>query len=309
MSIAKPQSEPFFSIVIPVYNRADVITDTLDSVKAQDYPHFEVIIVDDCSKDSVQLQDVLEAYRSHFSINYIRHETNLHGAAARNTGIRAAKGTHVALLDSDDVWTNDKLSVCARYFIEHPDIEVTTSQILTVEHGKQIKIPAVPRAPGVSVADYLLYEFGSMQTSSIVVRTDVAQRVLFDGSLKRFQDYDFTIALDRAGCTFGYIEQALVVMTDNDQGNRIRNSTNLEPLEVWMKKVKPLISARAYETFKVIRYVRCLLANKQRSKAISELLKPRTVRYCKKSVWLKMLFGSITPFGFHDFMLRLKRRF
>lgn len=296
-----------FSVVIPVYNRASVISETLDSIKSQSYSNFEVIIVDDCSSDSEQLQSVLECYQQYFAIRYIRHHENLHGAAARNTGINAAKGDYVALLDSDDLWVKNKLEVCAHYFLENPDVDIVTSQILTTEHGKQITAPKFPRSPGVSVADYLLYQLGSMQTSSMVIRRDVAQRVLFDPSLKRFQDYDFAIALDLANCRYGYIEQPLVVMTENDQGNRISNSTNLEPLIIWMKKIKPLTSVRAYETFKVIRYVRCLIANHKRIDALRELLCVRTIIHSRKKVWLKMFAASLTPSAFHRLVLRLKR--
>lgn len=89
----------FFSVIIPVYNREDLIHEALDSVFAQTFQDFEVIVVDDGSTDGTV--DALQAYPE--PVRIIEQE-NAGPGMARNTGIEAAEGTYVAFLDSDDRW-------------------------------------------------------------------------------------------------------------------------------------------------------------------------------------------------------------
>ena len=92
---------PLVSIVIPAYNAAEYIAGTLESVFAQVFTNYEIIVVNDGSPDSPALRQVLEPYRSR--VRYIEQE-NKGPSGARNTGIRAARGKYIALLDSDDLW-------------------------------------------------------------------------------------------------------------------------------------------------------------------------------------------------------------
>src|SRR5205085_9967436 len=91
---------PFFSIVIPTYNRAALIGATLESIWQQTYQHFEVIVVDNCSQD--QTEEMLAHYVKAGRIRFIRHDRNYERAQSRNTGMSAAKGDLVNLLESDD---------------------------------------------------------------------------------------------------------------------------------------------------------------------------------------------------------------
>ncbi len=94
------------SVIIPVYNGRDTIMRAVNSVLAQSYQDFELLIIDDCSSDNPQdLLSELDDKR----ICYIRHEKNKGAASARNTGIMNAKGKYVAFLDADDLWSKDKL--------------------------------------------------------------------------------------------------------------------------------------------------------------------------------------------------------
>jgi glycosyltransferase involved in cell wall biosynthesis len=98
---------PSVSVIIPTYNRAGLVTRAIDSVLAQTYPHFEVIVVDDGSTDNTR--EVLnEGYGDR--IRYV-HQTNKGSAAARNAGIAASSCDLVAFLDSDDYWLPRKLEV------------------------------------------------------------------------------------------------------------------------------------------------------------------------------------------------------
>lgn len=95
------------SIVMPSYNTGRFISETIESVLAQSYSNWELIIVDDCSKDDTD--DVIREYLADERIRYIKNETNSGAAVSRNRALREAKGKWIAFLDSDDLWEPGKL--------------------------------------------------------------------------------------------------------------------------------------------------------------------------------------------------------
>ncbi|EPD52351.1 hypothetical protein HMPREF1210_01704 [Paenisporosarcina sp. HGH0030] len=100
--------EDLVSIVMPAYNCGDFIGYTLDSVIAQTYRYWEVIVVDDCSTDNTE-KIVREYMRSEPRIKYYKLNQNSGAAVARNKAVDLAKGKYMAFLDSDDVWFPEKL--------------------------------------------------------------------------------------------------------------------------------------------------------------------------------------------------------
>ena len=101
-------SESLVSIITPTYNCADFIARTLDSVLAQTYQNWEMIIVDDRSQDNTK--EIVDSYMMRDSrIRYHLLEVNSGAAVARTTAMKLAKGTYMAFLDSDDIWLPDKL--------------------------------------------------------------------------------------------------------------------------------------------------------------------------------------------------------
>ena len=110
---------PFFSIIIPTYNRAAFIEATLEGVLQQTYPHYEIIVIDNCSTDNTDelLRPLIQANQ----IQFIRHEQNYERARSRNTGMSAARGDFVTFLDSDDFMYPTNLADAADYARAHPD--------------------------------------------------------------------------------------------------------------------------------------------------------------------------------------------
>ena len=96
------------SIIMPSYNTAKFIDETIESVLKQTYTNWELIIVDDCSTDSTD--EVVKKYLSDSRIKYLKNEKNSGAALSRNKALREAKGKWIAFLDSDDLWEPDKLS-------------------------------------------------------------------------------------------------------------------------------------------------------------------------------------------------------
>ena len=103
---------PLVSVIIPTFNRALMVIEAVESVLAQKFDDFEIIVVDDGSKDDTQNR--LLAYKNRITF---LSQKNKGVSAARNTGVKNAKGEFIAFLDSDDLWLPDKLSVQTDFFI------------------------------------------------------------------------------------------------------------------------------------------------------------------------------------------------
>ena len=96
------------SIIMPSYNTAPYIAETIGSVLKQTYQNWELIIVDDCSSDNTD--QVVKPFLADVRIRYLKNEKNSGTAVSRNRALREAKGKWIAFLDSDDLWMPDKLS-------------------------------------------------------------------------------------------------------------------------------------------------------------------------------------------------------
>lgn len=108
---------PMVSIVLPTYNRADIIGDSIQSVLNQSYENFELLVVDDASTDNTK--SVVEGFEDD-RVRYLRHERNKGAPEARNTGLDASKGPLIGFQDSDDEWHREKLLRQVEAFREAP---------------------------------------------------------------------------------------------------------------------------------------------------------------------------------------------
>lgn len=104
------------SVIMPSYNTAKYIAESIESVINQTYPHWELIIVDDCSTDDTD--SVVAKYLSDERIRYLKNEKNSGAAISRNYALREAKGKWIAFLDSDDVWLPEKLEKQIAFMVE-----------------------------------------------------------------------------------------------------------------------------------------------------------------------------------------------
>lgn len=105
------------SIIMPSYNTGRFIRDSIESVIAQTYTNWELIIVDDCSTDNTD--DIVSTYLSDKRIKYLKNERNSGAAISRNYALREAKGKWIAFLDSDDTWHSQKLEKQIAFMLEN----------------------------------------------------------------------------------------------------------------------------------------------------------------------------------------------
>jgi len=206
---------PAVSVVIPTFNREEPTLRAVQSVLAQTYPNFEVIVIDDGSEDP----SVLRAALSGLHDKRIRfHELGLNRGAnyARNVGIGLASGKYVAFLDSDDEWLPNKLTAQLR--------TLSTSDSRTVSYCRYVarttsmgfeNTDCRPRRgirPSESIAEYLFCNRGSIVTPSLVLSREIALQVPFNDSLKRHQDFAFLLDLEINGCQFELDDEPLLVV-------------------------------------------------------------------------------------------------
>jgi glycosyltransferase involved in cell wall biosynthesis len=137
--MSEPQSvsaRPLVTVVIPTYNRADYVAETIESVLGQTYENLEIIVIDDGSTDDTA--SVVERYAPR--VRYVWQE-NAERGASRNHGLRLAKGEFIAFLDSDDVWLPHKVEDDVAYFTAHPEVGVIYSDAIEIDaDGKETGI-------------------------------------------------------------------------------------------------------------------------------------------------------------------------
>ncbi|CAM5762345.1 hypothetical protein LMIY3S_00442 [Labrys miyagiensis] len=235
-------SGPEFSVVIPTYNRAGVIRRTLDSVLAQTFDDFEVVVVDDGSKDD--LASVIATFEDP-RIRYVWQE-NGGGGAARNRGIDEARGRYVAFLDSDDVFLPDHLSVMHQLLGGRADVVAYAQVIVDRQSGKTFLKP--PRAIGEKedMAEYLCCSRGFVQTSTLVVPTPLARQVRYRDKMPFGQDTDFAIRLASEGCRFTMAPQPGAIWNDAFDPRRVSAARKGALLLPWIEEMRPIISRKAY---------------------------------------------------------------
>jgi glycosyltransferase involved in cell wall biosynthesis len=204
--------KPLVSVIIPTYNRANLIGRAIQSALDQTYRNIEIIIVDDASNDNTE--EIVTKFHN-INVVYIRHNCNKGGGAARNTGIKASNGQFIAFLDDDDEWLNDKL-----------EKQVKTIMTLSSEWGgiycgfhritdKKIKTIEVFKKGNLKTE--LLKEQLDIGSSStlLFIRKIILEIGLFDETFERNQDFELLIRFFRKYKLFSVKEPLVKIYTRN----------------------------------------------------------------------------------------------
>jgi len=214
---------PRVSVIIPTYNRAHVVGEAIDSVLAQTYRDFEIIVVDDASTDNTQ--EVLARYLSEHGerIRYIRRETNGGAGAARNDGIRVSTGEFIAFLDSDDLYLPARLHAAVEFLDHRPKYEAAYSNYATVGPHGELPARGALRSRGLFPSGHIFREI----LKHVVVCTDVItvrrsailKAGLFDETLRRAEDFEYWARLSRVS-QIGFHPDVLAVIRPFIAGHR-----------------------------------------------------------------------------------------
>src|SRR5215469_13878045 len=272
---------PSVSIIIPAYNAAPYIKETLESVFAQTYRNFEVIVVNDGSPDTPALEKVLAPYRA--NIVYLQQE-NRGLAGARNTGIRAATGDLVALLDADDIWMPDYLQVQAGYLKNHPEYDLVycNARFFGDHIHDGLEYMEVCDSVGEATASAIITRRCHVFVS-VTARRSVLASLLFDETLRSCEDFDCWLRLTAAGHRIGY-HRKILVRYRKHATSLSANTTNMaqynikvlsKALSLWppdSREHEELLAAKAQKTAELETLKGKIALNEQRvPDAISHL--------------------------------------
>jgi glycosyltransferase involved in cell wall biosynthesis len=196
------------SVIIPAFNAAEFIGETLDSVLSQTFQDFEVIVINDGSPDTQELERVLQRFPS--KLVYLKQE-NQGAAAARNAGLRAARGEFVAFLDADDTWLPAFLEKQLE-LLKRTNADLVFADALLFGDspvaGRTFMEIEPPR--GEVTPENLLSVKVTVLTSTVLARkAPILEVGLFDLSLRRGQDFDLWLRLAKAGARFAYRRDVL----------------------------------------------------------------------------------------------------
>jgi len=200
---------PLVSVVIPAYNSVSYIGGAIQSVLDQSYSNIEILVIDDGSIDNTR--DVVAPFGER--VRYM-HQENRGASAARNRGIREARGSYVAFLDADDLWHPAKLSRQVDVLEQHPDfgaVHCGTSRM--DETGGPLPDGSSRRKQRVNgnvFMEFFEANLSVILTSTVLVRRSCFDSIgMFDGSGEVVDDHDFFLRLV-ARYSVWYIEEALV---------------------------------------------------------------------------------------------------
>ncbi|PKI18159.1 glycosyltransferase family 2 protein [Colwellia sp. 12G3] len=221
-------SIPVVSVVIPMYNVAKYIEQSINSVLQQSYHHFELILVDDgCVDDTLNIVNNFTDPR----IRIVR-QANRGLSGARNTGIEAARGIYIALLDADDYWAADKLTKHIKHLSANPKVGISYCPSLFInEDGELLGVGQFPKLKNITKQHIFCRNPVGNGSSPVIRRSvlsevgyfgvnkDKYRRMYFDESLRQSEDIELwtRIALNTTW-QFEGISQPLTYYRVNDSG-------------------------------------------------------------------------------------------
>lgn len=222
-------SEPLVSVILPTYNRASFLEESVQSVLFQNYKNFELIIVDDGSTDTTAKH--AKEWALDQRVQYFYQE-NRGVSSARNFGLNKAKGNWVAFLDSDDIWLPDKLRTQMDFFKSNPHVKVCQCEEIWIRRGVRVN-------PGLKHRKHSGWIFEKclslclISPSAVVLHRDVFDRIgHFDELMPACEDYDLWLRL-----TLDYevmtLPQALIEKRGGHEDQLSQKYWGMDRFRIW----------------------------------------------------------------------------
>ena len=229
-----------FSVIIPTYNRLDLLEKAIKSVSNQTYNNYEIIVVNDNPGEEHNVNALISKYEK---TKVYHHSYSKGGNAARNTGILNSSGDFIAFLDDDDVWLPEKLSAHLKQHQEKPNAGLVYSDCLYVYNNKLLPDTLYSAPVPVNVTEQMGRAKFCPATSSIVSikKECVEQCGMFDESLVSFQDWDYWFRIAH-NYIFMHIPTVLVHYTqhlgDRTSQNEDKRRKGLNQIcDKWKKEI------------------------------------------------------------------------
>jgi len=198
-------SRPLISVIIPTFNRGHCLEESIRSVRDQNFPDFELIVVDDGSVDNT-----IEVVNQFPDIRFIRLDKNRGVSFARNCGLKQAQGDWIAFLDSDDLWKKGKLQAQVQWVNQHPNCYAVYTDEIWVRNGVRVNQMKKHQKYSGEIFQYCL-PLCIVSPSSVLLRTKMLNEVGgFDESMVVCEDYDLWLRIAKQ-YPFHFIDEKLIV--------------------------------------------------------------------------------------------------
>lgn len=197
------------SVVIPTYNRSEMVERAVRSVQAQTYTNLDILIIDDGSTDDTR-QHMAALQEDDNRLRYFRHETNRGAQAARNSGMRVATGNYIAFLDSDNEWLPQKIEKQMALFTARPASPgVVYCGFSRVNFEQLVMCNYIPEFRG-QIYTHVLQDWLT-DTSTLLVRRELLEKIGgVDETLRAYHEWDLCIRLARE-CEFDFVADCLTI--------------------------------------------------------------------------------------------------
>ena len=213
-------ANPFFSIIIPAYNRAYILPETIHSIQEQSYENWEVIVVDDGSKDNTR--EVVEQISLKDTRIRYAYQENAERSVARNNGADQAKGSYLMFLDSDDKYAPGHLEKLLAFITEkHKPVALFFSNLSYLTE-KGIDVPVIPVMENGKEFDYLLLQ--PITPSRVCIHKDVFKEFRFDPKIVIVEDLVLWVSIASKYPAYQLCENTLIYRIHD--GNSVDLSRN-----------------------------------------------------------------------------------
>lgn len=226
------------SVIIPTYNRKNVLLRAITSVLAQTYKHFEIIVIDDGSTDQTR-EELLPLINSG-KIKYQFGE-NRGVAAARNAGFASSNGELIAFLDSDDEWLPHKLEEQIDYFSANPQKKIVYGEELWFRKGVRVNQKLIHKKMGGWIFEACIVQCLIAPSSVMLTRDLFIEMEGFDESFKVCEDYDLWLKISSLQ-EIGFIEEPIII---KHGGHEDQLSTKYPAMDFWrLKSMHRILKSR-----------------------------------------------------------------
>jgi glycosyltransferase involved in cell wall biosynthesis len=236
------------SVIIPTYNRSNLLKEAVLSVVNQSYRPIECIVVDDGSTDDTDIivKELQQLNDVQFELILIR-QANSGAQVARNTGTAASQGEYIQYLDSDDLLYPDKLSKQVRFLQDHPEFDGVFGDW---EKGQISEKELIKGYSSENLIEQFLTE-RCIANFSFLMRAEIVKKTgLWDPGIKRNQEIDFHVRAILSGGRFAHLSGITGLWRTHDD-SRIANSTNLIDVVCFFQKMEKLLTEKALFTNKL----------------------------------------------------------
>ncbi|HJH29875.1 MAG TPA: glycosyltransferase [Methanosarcinaceae archaeon] len=227
------EKKPKVSIIIPSYNNGKYIGSAISSALNQTYPNIEVIIVDDNSNDGTKeiLNELINS-----NLICIFNKNNVGASASKNIAIRRSSGEYIAILDSDDVYSKQKIEAQINCFEK---LELTNSKIGLIYCGIKhiddncnVLRKILPKGKGWSGVIH-----GEFIGATPLIKKECFEKAgMFDENLRYFEDRDLYYRIHKCGYSFGYIEKPLYLYRNHSTNISKNSELYLKNIDLFYRK-------------------------------------------------------------------------